>query len=142
MKARFVSGSRFLLLAPAVVFFSACVTAPRTVSPGRASSQPATSSRDISGEGLASWYGKQFAGKQTANGEIFDPNLLTAAHRTLKFGTCVKVELVSNGRTVEVRVNDRGPFVKDRIIDLSEEAAKQLGLLDEGVGMVRLSGCG
>ena len=101
-----------------------------------------TSTGDVSGEGLASWYGKQFAGKKTASGELFDPNGFTAAHRTLKFGTCVKVELISSGRTVEVRVNDRGPFVQNRIIDLSEEAAKQLGLLDEGVGKVRLSECG
>lgn len=107
--------------------------------PGRAA---AVSSGDVGGEGLASWYGKQFAGKQTANGEIFDPAGMTAAHRTMKFGTCVKVELLSNGNTVEVRVNDRGPFVKDRIIDVSEEAARQLGFLDEGVGKVRLSPCG
>jgi rare lipoprotein A len=121
------------------IVLSACRTSPK---PGAIGSTSTTSSSNISGEGLASWYGKQFAGKQTANGEIFDPNGMTAAHRTLKFGTCVKVELVSNGKTVEVRVNDRGPFVKDRIIDLSEEAAKQLGLIDEGVGRVRLSGCG
>jgi hypothetical protein len=67
---------------------------------------------------------------------------ICAFRRSWSFGTCVKVELVSSGRTVEVRLNDRGPFVKDRIIDLSEEAAKQLGLTDEGVGKLRLSSCG
>jgi rare lipoprotein A len=104
--------------------------------------RPVGDGREVSGEGLASWYGKQFAGKKTASGELFDPNALTAAHRTLKFGTCVLVELLSNGKTVEVRVTDRGPFVKDRIIDLSEEAARQIGLIDEGVGKVRLGPCG
>ena len=115
-----------------VPFSTACVTAPRP---------PTASGQEISSEGLASWYGKQFAGRKTANGERFEPGGLTAAHRTLKFGTCVEVELLSNGRKVQVRINDRGPFVHDRIIDLSEEAAKQLGLLDEGVGEVRLSRC-
>ncbi len=116
-----------------VLLTAGCVTAPRGMTP---------SARDLKDEGLASWYGKAFAGKQTASGELFDPNQLTAAHRTLKFGTCVKVELLSNGNTVKVRINDRGPFVKDRIIDVSEEAGRRLGLLDEGVGRVRLSGCG
>src|SRR5688500_4232642 len=111
----------------AVVLLTGCVTAPRAVaSTSTSTTTPASSTGDSLGEGLASWYGKQFAGKQTANGEIFDPNGMAAAHRTMKFGTCVKVELISNGNTVEVRINDRGPFVKDRIIDLSEEAARQL----------------
>ncbi len=117
-----------------------CVRAPPVAAtPGV---EGVSSSDEVSGEGLASWYGAQFAGKKTASGELFDPNALTAAHRTLKFGTCVKVELMSSGRTVDVRVNDRGPFVKDRIIDVSEEAAKQLGLIEEGVGKVRLGPCG
>lgn len=120
------------ILVSALAVLWACVT-PRPA---------ASSDSRVGGEGLASWYGKQFAGKQTASGERFDPNALTAAHRTLKFGTCVKVELLRNGQTVEVRVNDRGPFVKDRLIDVSEEAARQLGFLDEGVGKVRLSPCG
>ncbi len=116
----------------AVVFLSGCATAPRVSS---------SAGGDISGEGLASWYGKQFAGKKTASGELFNPNALTGAHRTLRFGTCVKVELLSNARTVEVRINDRGPFVQNRLIDLSEEAARRLGLIDEGVSKVRISSC-
>lgn len=91
--------------------------------------------------GRASWYGAAFAGKSTASGEPFDPTAFTAAHPTYAFGTCVKVEAVANGRTVEVRINDRGPFVKDRIIDLSEAAARALGLIEAGVGEVRLSDC-
>lgn len=92
--------------------------------------------------GLASWYGAAFAGKPTASGEPFDPEALTAAHPSYPFGACVKVEAVASGRTVEVRINDRGPFVKNRIIDLSQAAARALGLLEQGVGEVRLSECG
>ena len=91
--------------------------------------------------GLASWYGAAFAGKQTASGEPFDPQALTAAHRTLAFGSCVKVTAVDTGRNVEVRINDRGPFVKDRVIDLSEAAARALGIVEAGVGQVQLSDC-
>jgi rare lipoprotein A len=95
-----------------------------------------------SSEGLASWYGgKQFAGKPTASGEPFDPRALTAAHRTLPFGSCVNVELISTGQSVDVRINDRGPYAPNRLIDLSEEAARQLGLLSEGLGRVRLRPC-
>lgn len=89
-------------------------------------------------EGLASWYGAPFHGRRTASGEIFDMNQLTAAHRTLPFGTRVRVTLLSTGRSVEVRVNDRGPFVENRIIDISRAAAQQIGLLPLGVGRVRI----
>jgi rare lipoprotein A len=92
-------------------------------------------------EGLASWYGAQFAGKPTASGEPFDPTALTAAHRTLPFGACVRVTSVASGKSVQVRINDRGPFVAGRMIDLSEAAAAQVGLTTEGVGPVRLGPC-
>ena len=92
-------------------------------------------------EGVASWYGAQFAGHPTANGEAFDPTALTAAHRTLPMGACVRVELISSGKSVEVRINDRGPFVAGRMIDLSEAAATRIGLTTEGVGRVRLRSC-
>ncbi|HEY7573894.1 MAG TPA: septal ring lytic transglycosylase RlpA family protein [Thermoanaerobaculia bacterium] len=91
--------------------------------------------------GLASWYGGAgdgFAGKPTASGEIFDPSDLTAAHRTLPFGTIVDVTLVATGETVRVRVNDRGPFVRGRVVDLSREAARQVGLIGPGVAPVTL----
>jgi rare lipoprotein A len=86
--------------------------------------------------GIASWYGEEFAGRTTANGEIFDPMLLTAAHRTLPFGTIVDVKNSTTGQTVRVRINDRGPFVGNRMIDLSFAAAQQIGLVDPGSGAV------
>lgn len=86
--------------------------------------------------GKASWY--EFTGK-TASGEAADPNSLTAAHPSLPFGTRVKVENLKNGRTVEVRINDRGPHVGGRIIDLSRKAAEKIGLIDTGVGHVRIA---
>lgn len=89
-------------------------------------------------EGLASWYGQEFAGRTTANGEIFDPNILTAAHRTLPFGTLVSVTSARSGKSVVVRINDRGPFVASRIIDLSYAAAKQIDMVEIGVTPVRI----
>lgn len=86
--------------------------------------------------GIASWYGQEFAGRTTANGEIFDPMLLTAAHRTLPFGTVVDVRNAKNGQLVRVRINDRGPFVGGRMIDLSYAAAQQIGLIEPGKGDV------
>ncbi|MHB8872499.1 MAG: septal ring lytic transglycosylase RlpA family protein [Myxococcaceae bacterium] len=94
------------------------------------------------GEGLASYYGAGLHGRPTASGERFDKEQLTAAHRSLPFGTCVQVLYLKTGRSVKVRVNDRGPFVGGRIIDVSEAAARELGLLSAGVGRVRLSRCG
>ncbi|WP_068829520.1 septal ring lytic transglycosylase RlpA family protein [Pseudomonas sp. BMS12] len=89
-------------------------------------------------EGQASWYGAQHQGKPTASGERFDQNALTAAHRQLPFGTRVRVTHLGNGRQVTVRINDRGPFAKGRIIDLSRRAAEQLGMLRQGVAPVRI----
>ncbi|CAN5916699.1 septal ring lytic transglycosylase RlpA family protein [soil metagenome] len=88
--------------------------------------------------GTASWYGKELAGHKTASGERFDPQKLTAAHRTLRFGTQVRVTRVKTGKSVTVRINDRGPFSKTRIIDLSEAAARTLGMIDAGVTKVEL----
>jgi rare lipoprotein A len=88
--------------------------------------------------GEASWYGAQHQGKRTANGEIFDQGLLTAAHRTLPFGSKIKVTNLANGKSVEVKINDRGPFAEDRIIDLSQAAAKALEMLQSGKATVRL----
>lgn len=93
------------------------------------------------GEGLASYYGAGLQGRPTASGETFDKEQFTAAHRKLPFGTCVRVTFVPTARSVEVRVNDRGPFVGNRIIDVSEAAARELGMLTLGVGRVRLSRC-
>ena len=89
-------------------------------------------------EGLASWYGGKFQGRQTANGEIFDTNKFTAAHKTLAFGTVVKVTNLENGESTVVRINDRGPFIPGRIIDLSRAAAVAIGLAGKGVAKVRV----
>lgn len=88
--------------------------------------------------GLASWYGQQFHGRPTATGERFDMNALTAAHKTLPLPGLVEVTNLANGRRIVVRVNDRGPFVDNRIIDLSRGSAEALGLLSAGVGQVRV----
>jgi rare lipoprotein A len=88
--------------------------------------------------GIASWYGGKFQGRLTANGETFDTNQLTAAHRTLPFGTIVRVTSDINGRSVVVRINDRGPFVDNRVIDLSRAAADIIGLTAAGIGPVTL----
>jgi peptidoglycan lytic transglycosylase len=89
-------------------------------------------------DGIASWYGGKFHGRMTSSGEVFDTNSLTAAHRTLPFGTIVKVTNLDNGKSVEVKINDRGPFVEGRIIDLSRAAAERLGMIDSGVARVSL----
>lgn len=88
--------------------------------------------------GLATYYGKEFNGKRTANGEKYDPHKLTAAHRTLPFGTKVRVTRLDNRKSVVVRINDRGPFVRGRIIDLSWAAAKELDMVSKGVVKVRI----
>jgi rare lipoprotein A len=88
--------------------------------------------------GLASWYGAKHQGKRTANGEIFDQKKFTAAHRTLPWGSIVKVTNLDNGKSVEVRINDRGPFTKGRIIDLSRAAARAVGMVESGVSPVRM----
>jgi len=84
----------------------------------------------------ASWYGQEFAGRMTANGEVFNPEELTAAHRSLPFGTLLRVHYPATGRFVMVRVNDRGPFIPGRQLDLSRRAAERLGLLETGVDRV------
>lgn len=88
--------------------------------------------------GMASWYGMAFSGKRTASGEPFDPAGMTAAHRTLPFGTVVEVRSLVNGRTVRVRINDRGPHSHNRVIDLSEAAARELGLRGRGTKLVEV----
>ena len=89
-------------------------------------------------DGQASWYGGQFHERPTASGEAFDQNALTAAHRNLPFGSVVRVTNMRNGKAVEVLINDRGPFVRGRVIDLSRRAAEQIGMITAGVVPVRL----
>lgn len=96
---------------------------------------PAPRSYDIQGDdlhGIASWYGNPYHGRKTANGETYDMHALTAAHRTLPFGSIVRVRRSDDGREVQVRINDRGPFFINRVIDLSREAARRIGILRKG----------
>jgi len=89
-------------------------------------------------QGFASWYGGKFHGRLTSSGEVFDTNEMTAAHRTLPFGTVVKVTNLDNGRSAVVKINDRGPFVEGRVIDLSRAAAEEIDMLGQGVARVSL----
>ena len=105
---------------------------------GAASGHPAAPARTAAAHpgvehGMATFYGPEQQGGPTASGERFDRHQLTAAHRSLPFGTWVRVTNTRNGRSVNVRINDRGPYGKGRIIDVSEEAARRLGMLDAGV---------
>lgn len=88
--------------------------------------------------GVASWYGEPFHGRQTASGEVYDMNLMTAAHKELPFHTLVEVVNLDNGRSTVVRVNDRGPFVRGRIVDVSFAAARDLGMVGQGTARVEL----
>ncbi len=90
-------------------------------------------------QGIASWYGHPFHGRQTASGEVYDMHRPTAAHRTLPFGTEVRVENLDNGRSTRLRINDRGPFVDGRIIDVSRWGAEELGLVGPGIARVRIT---
>ena len=95
-------------------------------------------SKKIIESGKASYYADKFQGRKTANGETFRQRKRTAAHKTLPFGTKVKVRNLTNHKTVKVRINDRGPFVAGRIIDLSKKAARKLGMVDAGVTEVEI----
>jgi rare lipoprotein A len=115
-----------ILLLAALLLAAGCATAP----PGR----PGDSER-----GIASWYGPGFHGRQTANGETYDMHAMTAAHKKLPFDTIVEVRNRDNGRRTRVRINDRGPFVRGRIIDLSHAAAEELGMIGPGVARVEIT---
>jgi rare lipoprotein A len=104
--------------------------------------KPMTSASGYQEEGRASWYGSKFHGRLTSNKEVYNMEKMTAAHKTLPFNTWVKVENLDNGRSTTVRVNDRGPFVDDRVIDLSRAAARDIGMIGPGTAMVRLTALG
>lgn len=99
----------------------------------------ASCGRPIIESGKASYYADKFVGRKTANGETFRQRKRTAAHKTLPFGTKVSVKNLDNGRTVKVRINDRGPFVAGRIIDLSKKAARKINMVNAGVANVEIS---
>lgn len=104
----------------------------------KVSYSPVSAKSTFSSSGVASYYGPGFHGRRTANGETFNMNAMTAAHRTLPFGTLVKVTNLSNGKSTIVRVNDRGPYVGNRVIDLSVAAAKEIGSTGSGTARVNL----
>ena len=128
------------VMAVALAMLAACATR-RQASPQPASGPASTAGQPqaMSSHGTAGWVGQEFAGRTTANGEIFDPMLMTAAHRTLPFGTLLDVRNPKTSQSVRVRVNDRGPYVGDRLIDLSYAAAQQIGLVDSGGGEVDMT---
>ena len=104
--------------------------------------QPLPDAKGFRQRGIASWYGKDFHGKKTSNGEIYDMYAMTAAHKTLPLGTHVRVHNLENGKKTDVRINDRGPFVRGRIIDLSYSAAKKVGLVGPGTARVEIYALG
>ncbi|WP_269148695.1 septal ring lytic transglycosylase RlpA family protein [Hydrogenophaga crassostreae] len=114
------------------------LTASESLSSVPESAPPSDAEGEVIERGRATWYGRKFHGKRTASGELFDMHELTAAHKTLPFGTLVRVRSLRNGREVVVRINDRGPFTKGRVIDLSQAAMKALGLRARGVVRVEL----
>jgi rare lipoprotein A len=113
-----------------------CASSPRFVV--REAPEVAMTSAAFVQDGIASYYAEEFHGRKTSNGETYDMNDLTAAHQTLPFGTIVKVTNKATGRSVTVRINDRGPFLKDRIIDLSRGAAEKIGMIGPGTAEVHL----
>ena len=119
-------GLRTALAAATLLALSGCATAPRKSEPS------------FRQTGIASYYAKSLDGRRTASGEKYDRQALTAAHRTLPFGSRVRVTNLSNGRSVVVRINDRGPFAEKRVIDLSYAAARELQFIDKGTTRVGL----
>ncbi len=115
---------------------------PKPYKVGRTWYKPLPHAQSFSQRGKASWYGTKFHGRKTANGEIYNMYAMTAAHKTLPLGTYVKVHHLANNRSVEVRINDRGPFVRGRIIDLSYSAAKDLGIVGPGTANVEVVALG
>jgi rare lipoprotein A len=125
----------FIALALAILLVGGC--ADRSDSPP-SDEQKSERQQTFSQRGKASFYARMHHGQRTANGETHDQNALVAAHRSLPFGTHVRVTNLNNGKQVTVRINDRGPFRRGRIIDLSRAAAKQLDMLERGVVTVRI----
>ena len=128
---------RFTRVAVAGIYFSLALVAGCSV-PASKVRVPTPPETRLSQTGIASWYGPGFHGKATANGEIYDQNQLTAAHQTLPLGTRVIVTNLENGSATEVMINDRGPFAKGRIIDLSYAAAHAISMVGPGTALVRV----
>ena len=131
---------RFLFIAALIIMASSCARKKTAVT---IPSAPLPAPRKVNigdvERGIASWYGDPYNGRRAANGEVFDMNKLTAAHRTMPFGTWLRVENESNHKNVNVRVTDRGPFIADRIIDLSRHAAEEIAMIGAGLARVKLT---
>lgn len=133
-----VRRARLLFIVPlcSLLLLSACAKKKHRIA------APAPFDRAIVGSsenGIASWYGYPYHGRRAANGEIYDMEKLTAAHRTLPFGAWVEVQNLDNGKTVNVRITDRGPFIDKRIIDVSKAAARAIGMIGPGTANVRIT---
>jgi rare lipoprotein A len=144
--SRLASAAFAVLLVMAVSACSSTRDAPRGTSPA-AGAKPYTvkgvryvpqADPDYDRIGTASWYGRHFHGRRTASGQRFNMNAMTAAHKTLPMGTKIRVTNLANGRSVMLTINDRGPFARNRIIDVSRRAARELGFLRRGVAKVRV----
>ena len=131
---------RTFLIVVALVAMAGCghKRRPKVTAVPRTPRAPVTVPVGHTEEGVASWYGHPYHGRQAANGEIYDMEKMTAAHRTLPFNTWVRVHDLATNRTTEVRITDRGPFVGGRIIDLSHAAAQELGIIGPGTARVRV----
>jgi rare lipoprotein A len=133
-----------LFLGLGLAFSLAACAAPRPEPqpapppPPVADAPPTQPAPSFAQQGVASWYGKSHHGRRTANGETYDMSAMTAAHRTLPFGTVVRVTRLDDGRSVKVRINDRGPYARGRIIDLSAQAAETIGMTERGIARVKV----
>ncbi len=127
-------------LAASICILSGCASSPkyRDAADGPGPAPRTSPAGEVYQKGIASYYGKKFHGRPTASGEVYDMYAMTAAHRTLPFGTVVEVENHGNGRKIMVRINDRGPFLPGRILDLSKGAAQKIGMIGEGTAMVSI----
>lgn len=139
------AGRALAIVVGGALVLGACATASVVGGSRQSGSQSAGPAADAAAlqtegteVGLASWYGMEYHGKRTASGERFDMEAFTGAHRSLPFGAWVRVTHLATGRAVTVRINDRGPWVEGRVIDLSRRAAEALGILRDGVGRVRV----
>jgi len=126
------------MIAAGIFWLGGCMTTETIVREGRDGAHVYVRDVLFSEYGIASWYGGRWVGRLTANGEIYGQGDMTAAHKKLPFGTLVRVVDLKTGKNVVVRINNRGPFIKGRIIDLSVRAAKELGTYERGIAKVRV----
>ena len=152
LKIHFPLIGKFLVFCglPVFLFYGCTKSTPPPTPPGHPKPykigknwyKPLPHARGFSQRGMASWYGRKFHGRKTANGEIYNMYAMTAAHKTLPFGTYITVHNIKNNRKIDVRINDRGPFARGRILDLSYTGAKKLGIVGPGTAKVEIVALG